>query len=74
MEVVENNIPRRNRLDLLYSAEKHILDSVSEVEKLPADVRLTDAVILLQQAREKVADFIESEEGQKWRMANAIPA
>ena len=30
-----------------------------EVEKMPADVRLTDAVILLQQAKDKVSDFID---------------
>lgn len=52
-------VPRRNRLDLCTPAEMAIYNAVQEVEKLAADVRLTDAVTLLQQAREKVADFID---------------
>jgi hypothetical protein len=55
-----DGFPRRNRIDLLTPAEKAIYDAVQAVENLPADVRLTDAVILLQAARDKVADYIES--------------
>jgi hypothetical protein len=35
---------------------------MQEVEKLPADVRLTDAVILLQKAKDCVGDFIDDQE------------
>lgn len=55
-------IPRRARLNLFSSAEKAIWDATQEVEKMGADVRLTDAVILLGQAREKVADYIDGKE------------
>jgi hypothetical protein len=56
-----NNIPRRNRLDLSEPAELAIRKSVDEVEKIGADVRLTEAVILLDKARELVADFIDEQ-------------
>ena len=52
--------PRRCYLDRLTPAETAIVAAVAAVEKLPADVRLTDAVILLQQARDKVADFVDA--------------
>src|ERR1019366_5088061 len=54
-----DGIPRRCRIDLLTAAEFAIYYAMQEVEKLPADVRLTEAVILLAQARDKVADFID---------------
>lgn len=53
-------IPRRIRIDLLTPAEKAIYDATQEVENLPPDPRLTAAVVLLQQARDKVADFVDN--------------
>ena len=53
------NIPRRNRIDQFVPAEKAIWDAVQLVEDLGADVRLTNAVNLLNQAREQVADFVD---------------
>jgi hypothetical protein len=53
-------IPRRIRLDQNIPAELAIRSAVQAVEELPADVRLTQAVILLDQAREKVADYVDS--------------
>jgi hypothetical protein len=50
---------RRNRMDLFSPAELAIYNAQAEVEKIGADVRLTDAGMLLQQARYLVADFIE---------------
>ena len=55
----DNTIPRRNRIDQFTPAEKGIWDAVQAVEALPADPRLTDAVVLLARAREKVADFVD---------------
>ncbi len=52
-------MPRRIRVDLNEPAELAIRAAVDAVEALPADPRLTDAVNLLQAAREKVADFID---------------
>lgn len=53
--------PRRNRVDLQTPVEQTIRNAVDAVEKLPADTRLTEAVILLDQAREKVADYIDEQ-------------
>jgi hypothetical protein len=55
-----DEIPRRIRLDLNTPAELAIRAAVDAVEALPADVRLTDAVVLLSQARERVADFVDN--------------
>lgn len=60
-----NTIPRRIRLDLLTPAEKAIYDAVQEVEKVGADPLLTDAVVLLQQARDKVADYVDAAEPRR---------
>ena len=52
-------IPRRIQTQLLTMAESAIRLAVAEVEVMGADVRLTDAVVLLQAARESVADFVD---------------
>ena len=54
-------IPRRMRIDLYTPAELAIRNAVLAVEEMPADIRLTDAVVLLQKAKEKVADYVDSE-------------
>jgi len=56
---MENEIPRRSRLDLNTPAEKAIYDAMQEVEKLPADVKLTEAVTLLAKAKDLVSDFVD---------------
>lgn len=53
-------IPRRNRLDRNTPAELAIRAAVDEVERLSAHTLLTEAVILLSQAREKVADYVDA--------------
>lgn len=55
------NFPRKNRLDLYTPAEVAIYNAVQEVEKLGADVKLTEAVILLSQAKDKVGDYINAQ-------------
>jgi hypothetical protein len=52
-------ISRRNCLDKLTPAERAICDATQAVEALPPDVRLTDAVVLLVLARDRVADFVD---------------
>ncbi len=52
-------IPRRARVDKWSEAELAIQMAVDEVEKIGADPKLTEAVMLLSQARERVADFID---------------
>lgn len=57
-----SNPHRRNRIDLFTPAEKAIFDAVGVVEAAGADVRLTKAVCLLQEARAAVADFVDGVE------------
>lgn len=58
-------IPRRNRIDLYTPAEKAIYDAKLEVEKLPADPRLTDALLYLQLAQNLISDFVDLPKGKK---------
>lgn len=53
-------IPRKIRYDLFTPAEKLIYDAMAEVEKMGADVKLTEAVILLAKAKDCVADFVDN--------------
>lgn len=54
-----NNIPRRVDLNRYTPAEKAIYDAILAVEAIGADVRLTDAVKLLTDAKNKVADYVD---------------
>lgn len=51
--------PRRVRIDLFTPAERAIWDAMQAVESAGCDVRLTRAVIKLQEARDLVADFVD---------------
>ena len=59
------DFPRRICLDRCTPAELAIRAAVAEVEKLAADPRLTDAVVLLDKARCLVADFVDEVEGPR---------
>ncbi len=64
---MENEIPRRIRLDLNTPAELAIYNAMQEVENVGADVKLTEAVILLSKARDLVADYVDSKiPTKKW--------
>lgn len=52
---------RRNRLDLMTEAEKAIHTAIWEVEKIGADVKLTEAVIHLQDAKKLVSDYLDKQ-------------
>jgi hypothetical protein len=54
---------RRNDLTLLCPAETAISAAVEAVEKMAADERLTKAVVLLQEARDLVADVVDASAG-----------
>jgi hypothetical protein len=56
---VNEQIPRRIRLDRLTPAEKAIWDAAQAVEALPPDARLTKAGSLLTEARALVADYVD---------------
>ena len=55
-------IPRRIRKDLMCDAELSITEAMADVEGMAAHPLLTEAVVLLSQARDKVADFIDKDE------------
>lgn len=57
----KNGTPRRNRIDLSTPAESAIRQAIIAVEEAGCDPLLTDAVVLLSQAKNKVADFIDIE-------------
>lgn len=69
-----NEISRRHCMWLWTKEEKAIHDAVQAVEKLPADVRLTNAVVLLGQAQDAVNEFMESEEGKQYLLSQETPA
>lgn len=61
---METEVPRRARVDQMCQAELKIREAMLAVEDMPADTRLTDAVVLLGQAQEKVADFIDNKQSK----------
>lgn len=54
-----DSFPRRNRIHLLTPVEKQLYDVLQAVEGVGADPLLTEAVCLIQSAREKLAEYIE---------------
>jgi len=58
MQLVDG-FPRRARIDLNTPTERAIRRAIDAVESLGAHTLLTDAVVLLGQARDKVADYVE---------------
>lgn len=58
----ETTIPRRAQMLEWSEAEKAIFTALQAVEKMTADVRLTDAVNLLSAAQDSVADFLDGED------------
>jgi hypothetical protein len=56
-----DGFPRRARIDMLTPAEAAIRAAVDAVERAGAHPLLTEAVILLSEAQERVADYVELE-------------
>lgn len=56
--------PRRICLDRLTPAELALHQALVEVENLGADTRLTEVVVMIQKARDIVADCIEGVGGK----------
>lgn len=54
------DFPRRNQLDKCVPAELAIYTAMEEVEKVGADLKLTDAIVKLNEALNLVADFIDN--------------
>lgn len=68
-----NDIPRRVQIDQFSPAETAIFNAVKAVEDGPPDTRLTQAVILLQRAREWVADFVDGIETERYSPYSDVP-
>jgi hypothetical protein len=51
--------PRRCYIDKMTSEEKTLLDAIGMLEELPAHPLLSEAQTLVQQARDKVADYVD---------------
>jgi hypothetical protein len=56
-----SEIPRRNQLQLLSLGEMAIRQAQITVEEMGCDVLLTQALVLLGEARDKVADYVDRE-------------
>ena len=56
---MSDEIPRRNRMDQWTEAEERIQHAVWFIEEMGTHPLLTEAVILLGKAREKVADYVD---------------
>lgn len=56
-----SKIPRRIDINRYWPAEQAIREAIQEIEKMGCDTKLTDAVVLLGQAKDKVADFIDEQ-------------
>lgn len=57
----KNGISRRARIDLNTPVETAIRAAMIKVEETGADIRLTEAINLLGQAFNKVADYIDEQ-------------
>jgi hypothetical protein len=70
--MLTNNLSRRSQLFANSSEELQIRQAVEAVEQMGADVRLTDAIVLLQAARESVADFLDGVDQRRY-VRNDVP-
>jgi hypothetical protein len=59
---MSRELPRRCYRDLMTPAELAITAAMQAVEEAGASVDLTEAVILLGKARDKVADHVDAQE------------
>ena len=59
--ITVNGVPRRFRTDLDTPLESKLREIIHEVEAAGAHSLLTDAIVLLQAAKDKVSDFVELE-------------
>lgn len=60
-----DGLPTRADMQHWTPGEKAIWDAVQVIERMGGSPALTDAVILLQRARNRVADHVEGETGSK---------
>jgi hypothetical protein len=56
---MNQEIPRRIRIDLFTPEEKALYEMVGKIEELGAHPLLTDCVVLLGEARSKLSDWVD---------------
>lgn len=54
-----NGCPRKNNLEVMSDEEKAIYDVIRAVEAVGAHPLLTDAVVLLSQAKDKLGEYVD---------------
>lgn len=54
-----SKIPRRVYVEKMVPAELAIRNAMLEIEKLPPDTRLTEAIVMLDKAKNLVSDFVD---------------
>jgi hypothetical protein len=54
-----DQIPRRIQIEKMVPAELTLLEATRLIENMGADPRLTEAQMLIAEARSKVADFVD---------------
>ncbi len=69
---MNHDIPRRVDRSRHTPAEVAITEAMAAVEAAGADARLTDAIVLLTEARDAVAEFVDNEPRGKWN--NRVPS
>ena len=62
---VMHDIARKDRQDLWVPAEQQIYEAILEVEAMPADPILTDAITLLAKAKSLVSDYVDNKNTQQ---------
>ena len=60
MPTVDSATPRRCHTELWIPAERAIHDAIQAVEALGADERLTDVVIRLSEAKDRLSDWADA--------------
>lgn len=61
MGIKDNYPQRRNRLDEMVPAESRIIFAMQAIEEMPADESLTEAIVLLEKAKNKISDYVDSQ-------------
>ncbi len=59
MQILKNGFPRRNCIDHYTSEELALREAIFAVERMGAHPLLTEAVMLIGAAKDKVSDFVE---------------
>ena len=59
MSELQKGLPRRNIQNYELPAERSLRYSMADIEELGADPKLTEALMLVQKAKEIVSDYID---------------